>query len=123
LSVEIRCALSAFLFYREVPPLGEEHLSKIEGATSIMNFFISLIAILVLTLLALGVAFSAGLAYLLTVIVPYAAFALFLAGFVYRVAKWAGAPVPFGSPLPAARRNPSPGSRPTLWKAPPGYRA
>jgi nitrate reductase gamma subunit len=96
--MEIRCALSAFLFYREVPPLGEEHLSKIEGSTSMMNLFISLIAILVLTLLALGVAFSAGLAYLLTVIVPYAAFALFLAGFVYRVAKWAGAPVPFRIP-------------------------
>jgi nitrate reductase gamma subunit len=60
-----------------------------------MNLFISLGAILILTLLALGVAISAGPAHLLTVVVPYAAFAMFLAGFVYRVVKWAGAPVPF----------------------------
>jgi len=60
-----------------------------------MNLFISLSAILTLTLLALGVAFSDGLVYLLTVIIPYAAFAVFLAGFVYRVVKWSGAPVPF----------------------------
>ena len=60
-----------------------------------MNLLTSLIAVLILTLLALGVAFSAGLAYLLTVIIPYAAFAVFLAGFVYRVVKWSGAPVPF----------------------------
>jgi nitrate reductase gamma subunit len=60
-----------------------------------MNLMTSLIAILILTLLALGVAFSVGLTYLLTVIVPYAAFAVFLVGFVYRVVKWARAPVPF----------------------------
>ena len=60
-----------------------------------MNLLTSLIALLILTLLALGIAFSAGLAYLLTVIIPYAAFAVFLAGFVYRVVKWASAPVPF----------------------------
>jgi nitrate reductase gamma subunit len=60
-----------------------------------MNLLTSLIAVLILALLALGVAFSAGLAYLLTVIIPYAAFAVFLAGFVYRVVKWSGAPVPF----------------------------
>ena len=60
-----------------------------------MNLLTSLIAVLILTLLALGVAFSAGLAYLLTVIIPYAAFAVFLAGFVYRVVKWSVAPVPF----------------------------
>ena len=63
-----------------------------------MNLLVSLIAILILTLLAPGIAFSAGLAYLLTVIVPYAAFALFLAGFVYRIVKWADAPVPFRIP-------------------------
>ena len=42
-----------------------------------MNLLTSLIAILVLTLLALGGAFSADLAYFLTVIIPYVAVSLF----------------------------------------------
>jgi len=60
-----------------------------------MNLLTSLIAVLILTLLGLWVSSSAGLVYLLTVIVPYAAFAVFLVGFVYRVVQWAKAPVPF----------------------------
>jgi len=60
-----------------------------------MNLFTSLIAVLILTLLALGIALSGTLTYWLTVILPYVAFVLFLAGFVYRVVKWSGAPVPF----------------------------
>ena len=60
-----------------------------------MNLFISLSVILILTLLALGVATSAGPAYLLTVVIPYAAFAVFLVGFVVRIVKWAAVPVPF----------------------------
>jgi nitrate reductase gamma subunit len=60
-----------------------------------MNLLLSFIAVLTLTLLALGIALSGPLAYGLTVIVPYAAFGLFLAGFAYRIVKWAGAPVPF----------------------------
>ena len=56
---------------------------------------ISVIAILILTLLALGIAFSATFSFLLTAVLPYAAFAVFIAGFIYRVVKWAKAPVPF----------------------------
>lgn len=63
-----------------------------------MNLLKSLIAILILTLAALGFASSAGLAYLLTVIIPYAAFAFFLIGFAYRVVQWAKSPVPFRIP-------------------------
>jgi nitrate reductase gamma subunit len=79
-----------------------------------MNLLAALITILILTLLALGVALSGPLAYPLTVVIPYAAFALFLAGFVYRIVKWAAAPVPFRIPttcgqersLPWIGRNP-----------------
>jgi nitrate reductase gamma subunit len=79
-----------------------------------MNLLMALIAVLILTLLALGIALSGTLAYGLTVIVPYAAFVLFLGGFVYRIVKWAGAPVPFRIPttcgqqmsLPWIRRAP-----------------
>lgn len=63
-----------------------------------MNLLIALVAITILTLLALGIALSGTLTYWLTVIVPYAAFGLFLAGFSYRIIKWAKAPVPFRIP-------------------------
>ena len=35
-----------------------------------------------------------GLYSFFTIIIPYAAFLLFVAGFIYRVVKWASAPVP-----------------------------
>ena len=54
-----------------------------------MNLIASLIAILILTLSALGIAFSSILSPLLTVVIPYAALAVFLVGFVYRVLHWA----------------------------------
>ncbi|MBU4143243.1 sulfate reduction electron transfer complex DsrMKJOP subunit DsrM [Patescibacteria group bacterium] len=60
-----------------------------------MNLITALIAVLILTLSALGIAFSATLSFLLTAILPYAAFTVFIAGFIYRVMKWAKAPVPF----------------------------
>ena len=55
---------------------------------------ISVLAILILTVSALGIAFSP-LSFLLATILPYAAFAVFIAGLIYRVVKWAKAPVPF----------------------------
>ena len=56
---------------------------------------ISVLAILILTLLAAGIAFSATLSFLLTAVFPYAAFTVFIVGFIYRVVQWAKAPVPF----------------------------
>jgi nitrate reductase gamma subunit len=60
-----------------------------------MNLLTSLIAILILTLSALGIALSATLSSLLTTVLPYAVFAVFIAGFIYRVTQWAKVPVPF----------------------------
>ena len=60
-----------------------------------MNLLTSLIAVLILTLLAAGIAFSATLSFLLTAVLPYAAFMVFIVGFIYRVVQWAKAPVPF----------------------------
>jgi len=60
-----------------------------------MNLLTSFIAILMLTLSALGIALSATLSLLLTAILPYAAFTVFITGFIYRIVKWAKAPVPF----------------------------
>jgi len=59
-----------------------------------MNLWISLITILILILSALGVAFST-LTFFLMAVLPYAAFTVFIVGFIYRVVQWAKAPVPF----------------------------
>jgi len=56
---------------------------------------ISVLAVLILTLLTAGIAFSATLSFLLTAVLPYAAFTVFIAGVIYRVVQWAKAPVPF----------------------------
>jgi nitrate reductase gamma subunit len=88
--------------------------SNVAGGTSIMNLIASLIAVLILTLLAIGIAVSTNLSYLLTVVIPYAALAVFLIGFLYRVLLWAKSPVPFritttcgqGKSLPWIRSNP-----------------
>ena len=63
-----------------------------------MNLLKSIVAVLILTLVALGFSASSGLAYLLTVFIPYAAFAVFVVGFVYRVVRWGRSPVPFRIP-------------------------
>jgi nitrate reductase gamma subunit len=54
--------------------------------------------VVVLVLLAILGAGVAGLQFVFGVIVPYAAIAVFLLGFVYRVLKWARSPVPFRIP-------------------------
>ena len=63
-----------------------------------MNLLISIIAVFILALLALGIAMSQSLGYVLIVIMPYVAFAVFLVGFVYRIIKWGKTPVPFSIP-------------------------
>ncbi len=63
-----------------------------------MTVLVALVATLVLVLLAFFGGQVAGLHVVFGVIVPYAAIVLFLGGFIYRVAKWARAPVPFRIP-------------------------
>lgn len=46
----------------------------------------------------------AGLTYAFGVIVPYTAILLFLAGFSYRILKWASSPVPFRIPTTAGQQ-------------------
>jgi len=63
-----------------------------------MNLGFALLAVTILVLIAvLGVGL-AGLYAIFGVVIPYAAFAIFLGGVVYRVLRWAGAPVPFRIP-------------------------
>ncbi|HRV45600.1 MAG TPA: hypothetical protein P5208_09880, partial [Smithellaceae bacterium] len=63
-----------------------------------MNLLLSVIAVFVIALLLAAAAASSAAAYILTVIMPYVVFILFTGGFVYRIVKWAKAPVPFRIP-------------------------
>ena len=63
-----------------------------------MNLFYSLVAVIILVLIpAMGV-WALNWHSVFGVMIPYIAFAIFVIGFVYRVLKWAGAPVPFHIP-------------------------
>ncbi|MCE5264355.1 MAG: sulfate reduction electron transfer complex DsrMKJOP subunit DsrM [Deltaproteobacteria bacterium] len=85
-----------------------------------MNLLMALIAILILTLLFWGVSLSGVLAYVLAVIVPYAAFGFFLAGVVYRVWRWAGTPVPFCIPTVCGQEKSLPWIRQARLESPSG---
>lgn len=63
-----------------------------------MNLVWSLLAVLILTLIAWGAHASMNLAPLFLVFIPYGAFVVFLAGFVWRIVSWAQSPVPFRIP-------------------------
>ena len=62
-----------------------------------MNVLLSLVAVLILALVAY-VGAAAGLGVVFGTILPYAAIALFLGGVVVRVLDWAKSPVPFRIP-------------------------
>jgi nitrate reductase gamma subunit len=69
-----------------------------------MKIVLPLIAVIVLALLAfVGVA-VANLQFLFGVIIPYAAIATFILGFIYRVVKWGRSPVPFSIPTTAGQQ-------------------
>lgn len=60
-----------------------------------MNLFYALVAVAILFVVAYVGTAVFHLSFVFGVVVPYAAVALFLAGFVYRVIGWARSPVPF----------------------------
>ena len=63
-----------------------------------MNILLSLIAVVVLLLIAILGVEVAGLQFLFGVVFPYSAIVLFLIGVVYKVVDWAKSPVPFRIP-------------------------
>jgi len=68
-----------------------------------LSFWVSIIAVAALILIAFFGVGTAHLSYLFGVIIPYAAFALFIAGMIYRVLLWAARPVPFRIPTTAGQ--------------------
>ena len=63
-----------------------------------MKALVSFIAVLLLVLVAYAGASVAGLRFLFGVVIPYAAFIIFVVGMVVRILKWASSPVPFRIP-------------------------
>ncbi len=63
-----------------------------------MRALVSLIAVLLLVLIAYVGVETANLRFLFGVIIPYAAFIMFVGGMLYRILKWASSPVPFCIP-------------------------
>jgi len=68
-----------------------------------LSFWVSIIAVAALILIALFGVGTAHLNYLFGVIIPYAAFAIFIVGIIYRVLLWASRPVPFRIPTTAGQ--------------------
>ena len=62
------------------------------------NYIYSLLAVIVLFLLAYIGVEAAGLEVLFGIIIPYLAFLTFIVGFIYRILDWARSPVPFRIP-------------------------
>lgn len=62
------------------------------------NYIVSFLAVLVLYLIAYVGVEAIGLRVLFGVVIPYFAFIVFIAGFIYRIIDWARTPVPFSIP-------------------------
>jgi nitrate reductase gamma subunit len=73
-----------------------------------LSFWVSIIAVAALILIAFFGVGTAHLNYLFGVIIPYAAIAIFIVGIIYRVLKWATIPVPFRIPTTAGQQKSHP---------------
>ncbi|MFO7964464.1 MAG: sulfate reduction electron transfer complex DsrMKJOP subunit DsrM [Desulfobacterales bacterium] len=69
-----------------------------------VNYFFSLIAVVVLFLLAYVGVEVFGLHMVFGVVIPYTAFLLFVGGFIYRVMDWAKSPVPYRIPTTSGQQ-------------------
>ncbi len=86
-----------------------------------MGALISLIAVAGLVLIAaVGAGAGEGLRFVLGVIVPGVAFAVFLGGVIYRVVRWAGSPVPFRIPTTTGQAKSLPWIRNNELESPSG---
>lgn len=63
-----------------------------------MNALLSFIAVLLLSLIPYALVGGASSRFVFGVVIPYAAFVMFVGGMVYRMLKWASSPVPFRIP-------------------------
>jgi len=83
-----------------------------------MSAFYALLAVAILVLFVFIGVWGLGLYSLFAVIIPYAAIATFIVGFIYRVLKWAGAPVPFHIPTVCGQQKSLPWIKPNNIESP-----
>jgi nitrate reductase gamma subunit len=86
-----------------------------------MGALISLVAVAGLALLAaVGASAGDGVRFVLGVVVPGVAFAVFLGGIIYRVVRWARSPVPFRIPTTSGQAKSLPWIRSNELESPSG---
>jgi len=83
-----------------------------------MNALYSLGAVILLIGIAMVGAGSAGLEPIFGVLIPYLALAVFIAGIVFRVVKWARAPVPFRIPTTCGQQKSLPWIKASILESP-----
>ncbi len=77
--------------------------------------FIAVVALVITAYIGVN---GAGLQYLFGVVIPYAAFAIFFLGFIYRVIDWARSPVPFRIPTTCGQQKTLPWIKPNNLETP-----
>ena len=83
-----------------------------------MNALYSLFTIIILVLFVFLGVWGLGLYSVFGIVVPYVAIALFLGGIIYRVLKWARAPVPFHIPTVCGQQKSLPWIRTNTIESP-----
>ena len=85
-----------------------------------MNLLLSLLAVVILSLVAWGGHASVSLAPVFLVVIPYGAFVVFIAGFVWRIVSWAQSPVPFRIPTTCGQQKTLPWMKSDALESPSG---
>ena len=83
-----------------------------------MKALVSLIAVLLLALIAYAGASVPGMRFMFGVVIPYAAFLFFVIGMVVRVLKWASSPVPFRIPTTTGQQKSLPWIKNSIIESP-----
>ena len=84
-----------------------------------MHMALSLLAIVILIFIAAGGAAIAGLKPVFFIVIPCAAFAVFVAGFIYRILSWGKLPVPFSIPTTCGQEKSLPWIKSDYLESPP----
>jgi len=84
-----------------------------------LNLGISFAAVILLILVALGGVTGVEAYSLFGIIIPYAAFIIFLAGMTYRIVVWAKSPVPFRIPTTCGQQKSLPWIKSSFLESPP----
>jgi len=83
-----------------------------------MKALVSLIAVLLLALIGYAGGSVPGMRFIFGVVIPYAAFGIFVVGMVVRILKWASSPVPFRIPTTTGQQKSLPWIKHSIIESP-----